>query len=87
LLIQAFTDGNTVMAIYVSFPIPPADLDTHSNGMLPSGIQFAIKSCHVWQEAYKGQFAGVKPNLPSIVTNGQATESVEQIPQPWRRRV
>src|SRR5215831_20174469 len=48
-------DGNTVMAMYVSFTISPADLGTRSNDILPSGMRFGIKSWHVWQEAYEGR--------------------------------
>lgn len=59
-------DGNTVMAMYVSFTIPPADLDTRSNAFCLQECDLASKVGVCGKRHMGAEFAGVKPNLALV---------------------
>lgn len=76
-------DGNTVMVIYVPFPIPPADLDTRRNDILPSRIRLPSKAATLGKSHMAAELAGVKPNR-AFVCNGMTKPSSpsNKIPRP-----
>jgi hypothetical protein len=62
-------DSNTVMAIYVPFPIPPADLDTRRNDIMLSRIRLPSKVATFGKSHMGAEFASVKPQR-AFVCNG-----------------